>query len=124
MHEGALCAALLARVDGVARAEGALRVSRVRLRVGPLAGVEPELLARAFALARAGTLAADAELAIEMAPVRVRCGDCGAESGAGPRHLRCGACGSPVTQLLSGDELLLAGVDLVAPLPEEPAGVR
>jgi hydrogenase nickel incorporation protein HypA/HybF len=124
VHEAALCAALLARVEAVARAEGALRVSRVRLRLGPLAGVEAELLARAYALARAGTLAAAAELAIEVAPVRVRCRDCGAESGAGPRHLRCGACGSPATQLLSGDELLLAGVDLVAPAREGTTGVR
>jgi hydrogenase nickel incorporation protein HypA/HybF len=124
VHEGALCAALLARVEGVARAAGALRVSRVRLRVGPLAGVETELLARAFALARAGTLAADADLAIEAVPVRVRCRECGSESGAGPRHLRCGACGSPATQLLAGDELLLAGVDLLAPAPEEATGVR
>jgi hydrogenase nickel incorporation protein HypA/HybF len=124
MHEGALCAALLARVEAVARAEGALRVSRVRLRVGPLAGVEPELLARAYAVARAGTLAADAALAIEASPVHVRCRDCGTEAAAAPGHLRCGACGSAATQLLSGDELLLAGVDLVAAVDGGPDGVR
>ena len=56
-------------------------------------------------------------------PVRVRCEQCGAETDALPNRLLCGACGDFRTQLLSGDEMLLASLELtrapeVAPEPE------
>jgi hydrogenase nickel incorporation protein HypA/HybF len=74
--------------------------------------LEPQLLEQAFPLARAGTIAAHAALAIETLPVRVRCETCGAETAATPNRLLCGACGDWHTQLVSGDELLLVSVEL------------
>ncbi len=58
-------------------------------------------------------MAEDAELTLEPQPVRVRCEDCGAESEAAPNRLLCGACGGYHTRLTSGDELLLASVELL-----------
>jgi hydrogenase nickel incorporation protein HypA/HybF len=115
MHELSICQALIDQVEAVARENGAIRVERILLQVGPLAGVEPALLQHAFPLAAAGTIAQDAELAIESAPVRVRCNDCGAESDATPNRLLCGACGGFRTRLISGDELLLARLELTLP---------
>ena len=40
-------------------------IERIVLEVGPLSGVEPALLARAFEVARAGSCAAGAALSIE-----------------------------------------------------------
>ena len=48
MHELAVCQALLERVEAMAAARGARAVKRVTVRVGPLSGVEPQLLASAF----------------------------------------------------------------------------
>ena len=79
MHELAICQALIEQVEAIAR-QRAARVARVRVAVGPLSGVEPRLLERAYPLACAGTVAEGSELAIDEVPVRVRCRDCGAES--------------------------------------------
>jgi hydrogenase nickel incorporation protein HypA/HybF len=111
MHELAICQALLEQVEGIAR-EHSGRVSRVCVRVGPLSGVEPQLLERAYFLARAGTAAEESELVIESAPVRVRCRSCGAESTASANRLLCAACGNWQTVLAGGDELLLLRVEL------------
>lgn len=115
MHELSVCLALLEQVSAIAQDHRATGVTRILLRVGPLSGVEPLLLQQAFPLAAAGTLAADAELRIEPAPVRVRCTRCGTESPAPANRLVCPACGEFRTRLLSGDELLLAQVELVLP---------
>ena len=74
--------------------------------------MEPDLLQRAFPIAAAGTVADHAQLVLDTVPIRVRCESCGAESEAAPNRLLCGACGDWHTQLLSGDEMLLASVEL------------
>ena len=112
MHELSVCQAMLTQVTNLAREQRANKVHRIVLRVGPLAGVEPGLLQQAFPLASAGTLAQEAQLVIEELPLRVRCETCGAESAARPNRLVCGACGDWHTRLLSGDEMLLASVEL------------
>jgi hydrogenase nickel incorporation protein HypA/HybF len=111
MHELAICQALLEQVGTIAREHGA-SVSRVRLSVGPLSGVEPALLERAYPLACAGTMAEGSELAIELAPVRVRCRSCGVESAASANRLLCANCGDWQTDLTSGDELVLLSVEM------------
>jgi hydrogenase nickel incorporation protein HypA/HybF len=115
MHELSVCQALLSQVEEIARREDALTVDCIRLQVGPLAGVVAELLVHAFSIARAGTIAAEAELVIDSLPVRIRCSQCGAETDALPNRLLCGTCGDFRTQLLSGDELVLASVELTLP---------
>lgn len=112
MHELSVCQALLAQVEQVARDNHARRVDKVALRIGPLAGVEPRLLQDAFPIASAGSIADGAELVIEELPLTVRCKNCGAETAAAPNRLICGVCGDWHTQLVSGDELLLASVEL------------
>jgi hydrogenase nickel incorporation protein HypA/HybF len=113
MHELAICQALLAEVEHVARERGAEGVAAVRIRCGALAGVEPELLARAYEVARAGTLAEGASLTIEHAPVRVHCPRCGCDSSAEAQRLVCASCGEWRTELLAGDELMLMSIDLI-----------
>jgi hydrogenase nickel incorporation protein HypA/HybF len=115
MHELSVCQSLLDQVQGIARDHGATRVERILLQIGPLSGVEAALLRNAYPLAAAGTLAEDAILDIEPAAVRVHCTQCGADSDATPNRLLCAACGSHQTRLVSGDELLLARVELTIP---------
>lgn len=112
MHELAVAQALVEQVDAVIRQHGATEASLIRVRIGPLAGVVPELLASAFPLAAAGTRMEHAELDLVAAPVRVRCQTCGMETEAAINRLICGACGDWHTQVISGDELLLESVEL------------
>jgi hydrogenase nickel incorporation protein HypA/HybF len=112
VHELAVCQGLLDQVATIARDNAASAVRRIVIRIGPLSGVEPELLSQAFPLARAGTVARDAELVIERLPLKVACETCGAESEARPNRLVCAHCGDWRTKLVSGDEMLLASVEL------------
>lgn len=116
MHELAVAQALVEQVDGVIRQHNASSASLIRVRIGPLAGVVPELLVSAFPLAAAGTRMEHAELDLVAAPIRVRCQTCGLETDAAMNRLVCGACGDWHTQVVSGDELLLESVELeIAP---------
>ena len=113
MHELSICQSLLRQVEQIARHRGATLVSSITVRIGPLSGVEADLLQRIFPLACRDTLAAGAELIVEAMPVRVRCDLCSAETETSPRRLRCGACASSLTRLVSGDECLLASIEIV-----------
>jgi len=115
MHELSLCLALLDQARALAEQHGAHGITRLLVRVGPLAGVEPALLASAWPLAAAETLAADALLDIETAPVVVHCRDCDRASTVAPNRLLCLHCGSHRTRLQSGDELLLVSLELRVP---------
>ena len=112
MHELAVCQALMEQVEQIAARERAERVVAIVLKIGPLSGVEADLLADAFPIASAGSTTEGAELRIERLPVRVHCSRCGADSDASPNRLVCAVCGDYRTQLLSGDEMLLASIEL------------
>ena len=113
MHELAISLALIEEAERVARAHGARRVAHLRLLIGPLSGVDGELLARSYALARAGTLTAEATLEWSAAPIAVRCEECGATSQATASRLLCRVCGGWRTRLVSGAELTLQSVELI-----------
>ncbi len=110
MREDSLVSALLDRVEREAREHQAVAVARVRLRVGDLAGVEPDLLRTAFEMARAGTVCAGAELELVAVPARWACRGCAAPIAAGER-LACPACGEPA-KLVEGDELILDRLEM------------
>jgi len=112
MHELAVCQGVMVQVEQIARREGAERITRILLSIGPLSGVEASLLRGAFPIASAGTVAERAELAIEEPAVKVKCLSCSAESEATANRLLCAACGDYRTRLISGDEMLLMSVEL------------
>jgi hydrogenase nickel incorporation protein HypA/HybF len=113
VHELSVCQALIGQVEGIAREHRATGVTLIRLQIGPLAGVEPQLLEQAYPLASAGTTAAGAQLVIERLPIKVRCRQCGAETPAEANRLLCGSCGDWHTTVISGDEMILTSVELV-----------
>jgi hydrogenase nickel incorporation protein HypA/HybF len=112
MHELSVCLSLVQQVVDIAQKNNAVAVDRVLIKIGPLSGIEPQLLRNAYPLAAVGTLAGDAELVIAAAEVEVRCNQCGAESRVAANRLLCPACGDFRTTLLSGDELLLQSVEM------------
>lgn len=112
MHELAICQALMNQVEHIAAERNARSVISIVIGMGPLSGVEAQLLKHAYPVASAGTVAEGAELVIEDLPVRVRCAQCGTESDALPNKLVCRECGDWRTTLISGDELMLMSVEL------------
>lgn len=112
MHELSVCQALVAQLERVSATNGGGRVELVRLRVGPLSGIEPALLRHAFPLAAAGTVADGADLFIESSTLVVQCSGCGVQSEAAANRMLCGSCGSFRVRLISGDEMMLESVEL------------
>jgi hydrogenase nickel incorporation protein HypA/HybF len=115
MHELAICNALIEQVKNLAIAHKASGIACIRVAIGPLAGVEPQLLEQAFTVARNGSLAAQATLEITSLPIQVQCQRCEQITKAQPANLTCQYCGDWHTQLISGDELLLSQVELLLP---------
>lgn len=112
MHELSVCLALLDEVGRVASVAAATSVQSVTVRIGPLSGIEAGPLRRAFEVARSGGVAHGAELIVDVARVRIRCGECATESEAAPNRLLCPTCGSYRTRVIEGDELVLSAVEM------------
>jgi hydrogenase nickel incorporation protein HypA/HybF len=111
MHEFSICRALISQIGDVARPRDA-QVRQVRIGIGPLSGVEPQLLKSVYPLACLGTAAEGSWREIEQTEVRVGCRSCGAQTVATPNRLVCGACGDWHTDLIGGDELVLLQVEI------------
>ncbi len=112
MHELSICQALMHQVQNIAQEREAEYVTEIVIGMGPLSGVEAQLLKNAFPIASVGTVAETAKLIINDLPLRVKCGQCGAESEVTPNKLLCKNCGNWRTTLISGDELMLMSVEL------------
>jgi len=112
MHELSVCQGLMKQVQQVAAENNASSVESIRVQVGGLSGVEPSLLAHAFEIARAGTIASEAELEIEEAPIVVKCQECGASSAVSANRLVCEYCGEWRVTVTSGEELYLMSVEI------------
>jgi hydrogenase nickel incorporation protein HypA/HybF len=117
MHELSLCQNLIDQLNGLVRQHGAISVARLEVEVGSLSGVEAQLLEDAFSLARLGTVAESAELHTRVVAPRVRCRQCRAEAEAPPNSLFCPSCLSMDTDLVQGQDLILARVELVRDPP-------
>ena len=123
MHELSICQGLMTKVEQVAVENGATSVETIFLSVGPLSGVEPLLLKRAFEIARLGTIAESAELDIHTGPIIVECSECGASSEVRLYHLVCGSCGNWRVRVTQGEELLLLSLELSG-IPDNSKAVQ
>ena len=112
MHELSLIASVFEVLEEKAREHGALRVTKVLLRVGRMSGVVPDLLESAFDIYKKGTLAERARLDIVIVPVRLRCPDCGGEAVREETDFSCAACGSRRVEIVEGRELIVERIEL------------
>jgi hydrogenase nickel incorporation protein HypA/HybF len=118
MHELAVCQSILAQAAAIAAANKADRVQLITLRIGRLAGIEPDLLRAAFPLVAHGTCCEAATLRIETVAVDVECRLCGTTRDVAPNRLLCGSCGTWRVTLRGGNEMRLESLEL-ASLPAE-----
>ncbi len=114
MHEYSLVEALVRRVEEEAGRRHALAVHGLRVTIGELAGVDPELFRTAYETFRAGTVCERATLELVPHPARWSCPSCGRSFSRGD-VLRCGACDRPARMDERSDALLLEAIDMEVP---------
>lgn len=114
MHEYSLVEALIGRVEAEARQRRALAVHGLSVRIGELAGVDPELFQTAYDTFRAGTICADAPLTLRRVPATWACPRCRAPIPRG-EVLRCAGCDEPARLDEGSDALTLDAIDLEVP---------
>ena len=110
MHEYSIVASLLERVEAEARNRGATAVHHVRVRIGELSGVEPDLVAAAYELFRERSVCAAADLEIVPEAAAWACPRCGGQIASG-EILKCPACALPA-RLASGGDILLERIEM------------
>ncbi len=96
-----------------AGAHGASRITAITLRIGSLAGVDPEALQFAHEVVMAKTIAAGSLLHLEVVLARCFCAPCRAPFTAMDGVCVCPRCGTISAELLQGRELELASLELV-----------
>jgi hydrogenase nickel incorporation protein HypA/HybF len=108
MHELAITQSM---VDAIVERLGPARVTAVNLRIGTVSGVVPDAVRFCFDLVAEGTPVEGATLHIDEPSGRARCRSCGADFPVEDLLLLC-ACGSADVQLVSGQELTIASVEV------------
>lgn len=116
MHEASLCDALFDQVDRSVLAHPGAIVREIRVAIGELAGVDPELFQIAFDTLRLDRHP-EACLILTLVPARWRCAACTAER-VPDTPLTCPTCGSPL-DLCSGGDLTLERLELELSQPRE-----
>jgi len=91
------------------------RAVKVGVRIGELAGVDPDALSFAFEALTLDTEFAGLAIDIEYVAPRSRCRKCSREFEVRNYELLCPACGSLSTERISGDELEFKYLELEEP---------
>lgn len=113
MHELSIIANLFEIMEAKAKEKEALRIISVKLKVGALSGVVPELLRSSFDMYKKGTIAEEAELDIDTVPLKVLCHDCSRITSTDEDFvLTCSHCGSSNIKTLAGTDMFLEKMEL------------
>jgi hydrogenase nickel incorporation protein HypA/HybF len=112
MHELSIAQSVLEAVQAEAGRRPGARVCKVGLRVGELAGLDPESLRFGFEILVRETDLEGLQLEIENCPRRQRCPQCGNEFVARDYEITCPGCGTARTECIGGDELEIAYLEI------------
>lgn len=113
MHELSIVASLFDIMEEKAKEKKARKILSVKLKIGALSGVVPELLHSSFDMYKKDTIAEEAVLHIETVPLCVRCEDCSQETYSDEDFvLTCGKCGSSNIKTLAGMDMFLEKMEL------------
>jgi len=112
MHEMGIANSILEAVQAEAARYPGAGASKVAVRIGELAAVDPDALRFCFEALTRQTEFESLTLEIEFCPRRQRCPTCNAEFDAKDYEFRCLQCGDEHTECIGGDELELAYLEL------------
>jgi hydrogenase nickel incorporation protein HypA/HybF len=112
MHELSIAQSVLEAVEAEAARHPGSKPSKVGLRIGELAAVDPDALRFGFEVLVHEAELDGLQLEIEFCPRRHRCLDCGTEFSVKDFDFRCPQCQSTRNDCISGDQLEMAYLEL------------
>jgi len=112
MHEMSICESIVSVIEQQAVAQSFSRVKRVRLEIGPLAGVELEALRFSYDVVTKGGIAEGSALEVIEMPVTAWCMPCARPVKVRERYDPCPDCGSYQVQITGGDELRIRDMEV------------
>lgn len=112
MHELGIANSVLDAARAEAQLRPSMRLTKIVVRVGDLAGVDPGALSFCFEALVKETDLEPVVLEIERRPQRHRCTQCGSEFVVVNYDTTCPLCGEATTTFVSGNELELAYLEM------------
>jgi hydrogenase nickel incorporation protein HypA/HybF len=112
MHELSIANAILEAVRKERERLNGARVTKVGVRIGELAGVDPEALSFGFEVLVKDTDLEPLVLEIESTSRRHECSECRHVFAVVDYRVDCPACGATETRCIGGDELELAYLEV------------
>jgi hydrogenase nickel incorporation protein HypA/HybF len=112
MHEMAIASSVLAAVQSESQRFPNGHVYKVVLRIGELAGVDPDALSFCFDALVSGSELEPLALEIERKPRQHTCTACGLPFAAADENAACPSCGSADAIFSGGDELEIAYLEV------------
>jgi hydrogenase nickel incorporation protein HypA/HybF len=104
MHELSIAADIIKIVEDAASGADIKRVDIIEIEIGELSGVEIEALKMAMDISTKGTVAANAELNIEIIKGEGHCLECGKDTPVSDLYSGCPSCGSFRLDITKGME--------------------
>jgi hydrogenase nickel incorporation protein HypA/HybF len=111
MHELKIIQDVFPIIENVAKKNRLKSVAKVVLQVGALRQVTSEFLQFAFAAVAKDTIAAGAELIIELIPITARCKVCCRQFKVEENIYICPYCYSSDLEISTGKEIILKSID-------------
>jgi len=115
MHELSIASAILSAAREEAERHAGARPVTLGLRIGALAGVDPEALRFCVECLTKGTDLESLGLEIEERPQRNQCRSCLLSFEVSDYQAQCPGCGTADTECVSGHELELAYLEVAEP---------
>jgi hydrogenase nickel incorporation protein HypA/HybF len=112
MHELSVVQEIIKVVEDERTRQGFNKVSLIRIRAGALSGIQPESLLFAFEVAREGTCAARAELALEVEPMQLLCRQCNQVMSGRGGPQKCSFCGARDLSIQAGSNLDIISLEV------------
>jgi hydrogenase nickel incorporation protein HypA/HybF len=87
------------------------KVSKVNIAFGQMIQIVPDIFEFAFRESVSETIVQDAEIDIEIIPVKMRCRGCGNDFHVKENRFECGKCRSTDLEIISGKELFIKSIE-------------
>lgn len=111
MHELGIISNLFTIIEEVAEENDLVKINKVKLKLGKLQQIVPEMLTFAFEAVAKGTKAEGAALEVEDLPIKMKCKGCQSEFIVEEHVYICPECSGTSLTMLEGMEIILESLE-------------